>query len=392
MLPRPAWLAIGAIVAAGSSSYAPVAGAAVPKVAVAVATATGLAVCGFACEAAGRRKSARILSVVALGASLVAARLAAGVLFGGIGQGESTPLPSAAGIWQATVESGHTTRGQQVVTIDLVDPPLRCSALMPAYPRLASGDLVSWSGRIRALTDSDYDRYLDAQGIGATCNATGMTMIHHDDSPTGRLEAMRQASGDALQLVLPEPEGGLAAAILIGLRDRVDKTVAAAFTASGVSHIVAISGWNIAIVAATVAALLRSRISRRRRAVVTILAIVAYTLFAGASASVVRAALMASVALLAVETGRGSRVIVGLAWAVTLSVLVEPATIADVGFQLSATATAGLVAWGSRPFLAGSRSAGHACRARFAKASGFRWPPRRLHCRSRCSPSVGWRS
>jgi competence protein ComEC len=347
VLPRPAWLAIGAIVAAGASSYAPLGGAAVLEFGVAVAAAIGLAVCGFACEAAGRRKSARVLSVVALGAALVAGRLAAGVLLGGAGNGGSTPLPSATGTWQATVESGHTTRGQQVVTIDLADPPLRCSALMPAYPRLASGDLVSWSGRIRALTDSDYDRYLDAQGIAATCNATGMTLIRHDDSLTGRLEAMRQASGDTLQLVLPEPEGGLAAAILIGLRDRVDKTVAAAFTASGVSHIVAISGWNIAIVAATVAALLRTRISRRRRAVVTILAIVGYTLFAGASASVVRAALMAGVALLAVETGRGSRVIVGLAWAVTLLLLVEPATISDVGFQLSATATAGLVAWGS---------------------------------------------
>ncbi len=347
MLPRPAWLAIGAIVAAGASSYAPLGGAAVPEVAVAAAAATGLAVCGFACEAAGRRKSARILSVAALGAALVAGRLAAGVVMGGVGGDVSTPLPAAAGTWQATVESGHTTRGQQVVTIDLVDPPLRCSALMPAYPRLASGDLVSWSGRVRALTDSDYDRYLDAQGISATCNATGMTLIRHDESPTGRLEAVRQASGDALQLVLPEPEGGLAAAILIGLRDRVDKTVAASFTASGVSHIVAISGWNIAIVAATVAALLRTRISRRRRAVVTILAIVTYTLFAGASASVVRAALMAGVALLAVETGRGSRVVVGLAWAVTLLLLAEPATISDVGFQLSATATAGLVAWGS---------------------------------------------
>jgi competence protein ComEC len=234
-----------------------------------------------------------------------------------------------------------------VATIDLTDPPLRCSALMPAYPRLGSGDTVSWTGRVRALADGDYDRYLAAQGIAATCDATGLTLLRHDDSPSGRLEAVRQASGDALQLVLPEPEGGLAAAILGGLRDRVDKQVAADFTTSGVSHIVAISGWNIAIVAATVSALLRSRVGRRRRAIVTILAIVAYTLFAGASASVVRAALMAGVALLAIESGRGSRVAVGLAWAVTILLLIELATVSDVGFQLSAAATAGLVAWGS---------------------------------------------
>ena len=54
----------------------------------------------------------------------------------------------------------------------------------------------------------------------------------------------------ALTVTLPEPEAGLAAGILIGLRDRVDRDVAAAFTTAGVSHVVAISGWNIAIVAA----------------------------------------------------------------------------------------------------------------------------------------------
>ena len=77
---------------------------------------------------------------------------------------------------------------------------------------------------------------------------------------------------------------------MIGLRDRVDRNLAAAFTTAGVSHIVAISGWNIAIVGAMVGAALRGVASRRNRAVVTLAAIVLYTLFAGASASVVRAA------------------------------------------------------------------------------------------------------
>jgi competence protein ComEC len=144
---------------------------------------------------------------------------------------------------------------------------------------------------------------------------------------------------------MSEPEGGLATAILIGLRDRVDRNLAAAFTTAGVSHIVAISGWNIAIVAATVAALLRGFVGRRRRAVITIGAIVAYTLFAGASPSVVRAAFMSGVALMAIESGRGSRVMVSLAWAISIMLLLDPGTAGDVGFQLSAAATAGLVAW-----------------------------------------------
>ena len=117
--------------------------------------------------------------------------------------------------------------------------------------------------------------------------------------------------------MLPEPEAGLAAGILIGLRDAVDRDLAAAFTTAGVSHVVAISGWNIAIVAAAIAAL-TGRLGRRRRSVMTVVAIVAYVAFAGGSPSVVRAALMAGVVLLARESGRAGRANAALGWAATL--------------------------------------------------------------------------
>jgi competence protein ComEC len=346
MLPRPAWLALGVVVAAGTASYEPLGGDSAVAVALAAATAAALDVASCAARAADRRRLGSSLAAASLGAALVAARLSIGLIVGdGTAPPESTALPPGTGPWLASVESAHETNSKQIATISLADSPVRCSALMPAYPRLIGGDTVSWSGRIRALTESDYDRFLAAEGITASCEATNLAVVRHDDSPAGRLEALRQSSGDVLQRVLPEPGGGLAAAILIGLRDRVDRDVAAAFTTAGVSHIVAISGWNIAIVAATVAALLRGHFSRRRRAIATLLAIVAYTVFAGASPSVVRAAVMAGVALTAVESGRGSRAMVGLAWAVAIMVIAEPATVTDVGFQLSATATAGLVAW-----------------------------------------------
>ena len=146
--------------------------------------------------------------------------------------------------------------------------------------------------------------------------------------------------------MLPEPEAGLAAGILIGLRDRVDREVAAAFTTAGVSHVVAISGWNIAIVAAAVAAV-AGRIGRRRRTVVTIVAIAAYIAFAGASPSVLRAGAMAGVVLVARETGRASRAAAALGWAAVGLLVVDPALVADAGFQLSSLATAGLIAWSS---------------------------------------------
>jgi competence protein ComEC len=346
MRARPAWLALGLIVAAGTASYEPLSGDSVVAVIAAAAVSAVLALAACLYRARGRRTLGEALVVASLGASLVAARVSIGLVVGsGAGPVETTALPEGSGPWNATVESAHTTNGLQIATIDLADRSLRCSAQFPAYPRLIAGDFVTWSGRVRSLADGDYDRYLAAQGISATCEATDLALMSHDNSAVGRLEAVRQASGDALQKVMPEPEGGLATAILIGLRDRVDRNLAAAFTTAGVSHIVAISGWNIAIVAATVAALLRSFVGRRRRAAVTIGAIVAYTLFAGASPSVVRAAFMSGVALMAVESGRGSRVMLSLAWAIAIMLLLDPGTIDDVGFQLSAAATAGLVAW-----------------------------------------------
>ncbi len=338
MLPTPAWLAGGVVAAAlATAATGGLVGA------VAVAGVAGAAACVL--ELGRRPKQSAALAAASLGAALIVARLVVGLAIGGGGPDGPMPLPAGTGSWRASVESAHVAKGQQIATIHLADPPLLCSAQFPAYPRLIAGDAVTWSGRIRPLADSDYDRYLAAQGIVAQCEATSLTVVSHDDSPAGHLEAFRQASGDALQLVLPEPGGGLAAAILIGLRDRVERDLAAAFTTAGVSHVVAISGWNIAIVAAMVAAVLRKRLSRRRCALATIVSIVAYTLFAGASPSVLRAALMAGVALLAVESGRGSRAMVGLGWAATIMIVAEPATVGDAGFQLSAAATAGLVAW-----------------------------------------------
>ena len=75
------------------------------------------------------------------------------------------------------------------------------------------------------------------------------------------------------------------------------------------------------------------------------MAIVAYVVFAGASASVVRAGLMAGVVLLARESGRAGQAATALGWTVAVLLFVDPGLVLDAGLQLSALATAGLIAW-----------------------------------------------
>jgi competence protein ComEC len=151
---------------------------------------------------------------------------------------------------------------------------------------------------------------------------------------------------DGLLRTVPEPEASLAAGILLGVRAGIDPAIRDAFAVAGLSHVVAISGWNVAIVVALIATTtrrLRERLGPRGPAVVALAAIGAYVALVGASPAVVRAALMAAALLLARLGGSPAHAASALMAAVTAMLLVAPASLWDVGFQLSALATAGLI-------------------------------------------------
>jgi competence protein ComEC len=289
------------------------------------------------------RRGVRLVLPIVVGAGLIAVRLAIAPPSVSLGL-----PPEGAGPWSMMVVStGSPREGHQVATLETspgAAPHFRVSATLPRYPVVTPGDRVVIDGTIRPRPDSPYGAYLERLGAVGTVTARTLEVTPTPDVPWRRLEDLRRGAAEALARVLPEPEAGLAAGILIGLRDRVDRDLAAAFTTAGVSHVVAISGWNIAIVAAAVAAM-AGGLGRRRRSVVTIVAIVAYVAFAGGSPSVVRAALMAGVVLLARESGRAGRATAALGWAATLLLISDPGLIADAGFQLSSLATAGLIAW-----------------------------------------------
>ncbi|HEY6571406.1 MAG TPA: ComEC/Rec2 family competence protein, partial [Candidatus Limnocylindrales bacterium] len=311
-LPRGGWLAIG--VAGGAAA----ASSGVPVAAVLV---VGLMV--FAVSHASLRGSRSARSAgVAAGVGAVA--LAIRVLLGPTAAA-TPPLPDDRGPWTATVDSvGSPRDGDQVARLRLHTEggEVAVAATLPAYPTVAAGDVVEVDGRLRPPPDDDpYGDYLRRSGAAGTLDGRAMTL--KEAAPLG-LQTLRGASGDALRLALPEPEAGLAAGILVGLRERVDRTLAAEFATAGVSHVVAISGWNIAIVAGLVAGVLRGR-SRRVITLGILGTVIAYVVAAGASPSVVRAAVMAGVALMARESGRAGRAPAALGMAAALLLIVEPA-------------------------------------------------------------------
>ncbi|HET7180791.1 MAG TPA: ComEC/Rec2 family competence protein, partial [Candidatus Limnocylindrales bacterium] len=335
-MPRAAWLGIGAC--AGALCLGAVGGIA--------ATLLGVAALLLACAVAASpwRPRARVLLPLALGVAAIGVR---GVLGGGP-TGPVPPAPSGDGPWIGLVETvGAPRDGARPATIRLDDPDgVLVAATLPWYPPVVPGDRVQLDGGIRPPPESEYGDYLHKIGASGTLRADSLEVLPATDSINRLLEGWRRLAAAGLQRALPEPEAGLAAGVLIGLRDLVDRDLAAAFTTAGASHVVAISGWNIAIVASTLGALAGS-VRRRRRALLTTAGIVLYVAFVGPSPSVVRAAAMAGVALLAREVGRPGSAVAALGWACAALLLVDPAWIDDAGFRLSALATAGILAWGT---------------------------------------------
>ena len=335
-MPRPAWLAVGAVAGAlALDVLSPL------VLLLAAGCVLGVAI---ALLASRRPVDARKAAVVGLGALAIGFRgLAAHAPVV-----TTTALPSGDGPWVGVVQSvGAPRAGARPALIQLEsDPPMLVAATLPWFPPVVPSDRVEISGGIRAPPADDYGAYLARIGAAGTLRAESLKLLPAHSSLAAALEGLRRAASVGLERAMPEPEAGLAAGVLIGLRDRVDRDLAADFTTAGASHVVAISGWNIAIVASTLGAL-AGGLRRRRRAILTAVAIVLYVVFVGPSPSVVRAGVMAGVALLGRELGRPGTAAGALGWAVTALLLLDRAWVDDAGFRLSVLATAGILAWGS---------------------------------------------
>ncbi|NJD26964.1 MAG: ComEC/Rec2 family competence protein [Chloroflexi bacterium] len=345
-MPGAVHLALGAVAGALAIGLGP-ASVTLAGLAVLLLGTAGQANRGHGKQSATTGGSGRLLGLrlVPLGLGLA--------LLGARGLAASAPvpdvdLPEGRGPWVGVVESVSAPRaGSRPAVLRLeTEADLRLAATLPWFPPVGPGDRVSVAGRAREPPEGPYGDYLARIGVAGTLNVDALELLPPNEGPARWLEDLRRAAADGLSLAIPEPQAGLAAGVLIGLRDRVDRTLAADFTTAGASHVVAISGWNIAIVASTLAAVAGS-MQRRRRAALTAIAIVAYVAFVGPSASVVRAAAMAGIALLARELGRPGTAAAALGWAVTLLLLADPTWVDAAGFRLSALATAGIIAWGS---------------------------------------------
>lgn len=219
---------------------------------------------------------------------------------------------------------------------------------LPPEEPLALGELVVLEGVVAAppsFPGFDYRAVLERQGIRSTMR---FPVLRRTGEYTGlpvlnTLATLRDRFRDSLGRVLPQPEAAIAAGLVVGGREELPAPVREAFARTGASHLLAVSGFNMMLVAAGAFGVLAPLVGRRRAALGALGAI---WLFAGVTAgtpAVLRAATMASLGLVGLLLGRQRHGLLLLALAAAALTLVSPGVIDDVGFQLSVAATAGLL-------------------------------------------------
>ena len=147
---------------------------------------------------------------------------------------------------------------------------------------------------------------------------------------------------------MPEPEAALAKGILLGLRSSIPRDLTDDFNRSGISHLVAISGYNVMLLAGFSVASLAWIIGRRWAICCSIFIIVFYAVLVGASPSVLRATIMAVVVLTASLAGWPRESLHALILTAALLTFWQPLIVDDVAFQLSFAATLSIVLFASR--------------------------------------------
>lgn len=221
-------------------------------------------------------------------------------------------------------------------------------------PAFAYGDKIEAQGILKrpenftdelTLRKVDYASYLAKDDIYYEMIRPKVTLIAHGEGNwlLEKLFVFKNAFLANIGRVIPEPHAALLGGLVVGAKHSLGKELLADFRTVGVIHIVVLSGYNITLIARFVE-LLFSRLRRNLRLLLAAGAMILFALMVGASATVVRATVMALLALLARGAGRIYAVTRALLIAGVLMLLHNPKILVfDTSFQLSFLATVGLI-------------------------------------------------
>ncbi len=219
----------------------------------------------------------------------------------------------------------------------------------PRFPPLGYGDRLRFTGRperVQNWGDFDYREFMARQGVHYELRGAQISVLQEGQGHRlyQALYGLRGHAQGVIAHLLPSPESALLSGILLGDDSGMPRDLRADFRTTGMSHIIAISGFNIAILAGALLRGGRRLLGLRASGWVALAGILIYTLFVGAGPSVVRAAIMGGLYIFSNRVlGRPTFAPAGLFVAALLMSLLNPFVLWEIGFQLSFAATLGLM-------------------------------------------------
>jgi competence protein ComEC len=275
------------------------------------------------------------------------------------GRGEITVAGTVVGDPKRSEDGQQVTLQADTARMNAASRPVEGLILvaMPPFPIYRHGDRLAVTGKLKMPraaerpSDFDYRAYLAHRGIHVLISEPKEVrpLPAAGGGPLRLLYDARETCRATMIRLLPEPQASLIVGILLGIQSSIPDDVYANFSATGTSHILVVSGWNFTIVAALLGGLTaRLRLGRWTAFWLTLTMMWIYALFTGGSAAVLRAAVMASLMVLARSSERRSEpwtLLLAACWIISAA---DPHTLWDLGFQLSALATASLFAF-ARP-------------------------------------------
>jgi competence protein ComEC len=213
----------------------------------------------------------------------------------------------------------------------------------PIYPEYQYGDQIRLTGTFIEPPESGYYR---KEGIGATARLPQIELIasNKGSEVLSLLFSFRQSVINSLKASLSPDQAAFLGGLILGRSVGFSQELRDEFKATGTTHLVALSGYNVSIIVLAVATLLGLWFSRRVIFIVSAITIIGFVLMTGAEASVVRAAIMGVILLVSERAGRPFLMRNAIALAATVMVILNPHVLLfDIGFQLSFFAFLGIV-------------------------------------------------
>jgi len=236
---------------------------------------------------------------------------------------------------------------EQVVFDQPIDVDGRVLLWLPNSYAVAYGERLRLVGELQTPSEDDdfsYKDYLSRQGIHSLMPFPKISLLQENAGNwlLSIIYSLRDNAHHTLRRIFPMPESSLFSGILLGIQSDIPDYLYKGYQASGTAHILVISGFNISILAALFLRFFRRILPYGWDTLGALLAISLYTLLVGAQPPVMRAAIMGCLGLPAYLFGRCTLGLHTLAFTAAIMLLVSPALIGDVSFQLSFLATLGI--------------------------------------------------